>query len=239
MTNTDPAGTNNSDELAAAWREVVAAYTQSPRADEVGRALLASWGEPHRRYHNTAHLRDVLSHADELADHAADPAALKLAAWYHDAIYAGQPDDEENSARRSEAELAALGLPTELITEVARLVRLTATHDPPHGDRNGEALSDADLAILAAPADRYLAIRRRSAANTPTYPTRYFPPAGPASCRHYSSNPRCTARPTPVNGGKPWPGATSMRNYAALFFEQPVGPAVASAQSDPFGHGRA
>lgn len=157
MTNTDPAGTNNSDELAAAWREVVAAYTQSPRADEVGRALLASWGEPHRRYHNTAHLRDVLSHADELADHAADPAALKLAAWYHDAIYAGQPDDEENSARRSEAELAALGLPTELITEVARLVRLTATHDPPHGDRNGEALSDADLAILAAPADRYLA----------------------------------------------------------------------------------
>ena len=157
MTNTDPAGTNNSDELAVAWREVVAAYTQSPRADEVGRALLASWGEPHRRYHNTAHLRDVLSHADELADHAADPAAVKLAAWYHDAIYAGQPDDEENSARRSEAELAALGLPTELITEVARLVRLTATHDPPHGDRNGEALSDADLAILAAPADRYVA----------------------------------------------------------------------------------
>jgi predicted metal-dependent HD superfamily phosphohydrolase len=157
VTSTDPFGTNNSDELAVAWRELVAAYTQSPRADEVGRALLASWGEPHRRYHNTAHLRDVLSHADELADHAADPAAVRLAAWYHDAIYAGQPDDEENSARRAEAELAALNLPPELISEVARLVRLTATHDPPHGDRNGEALSDADLAILAAPADRYVA----------------------------------------------------------------------------------
>jgi predicted metal-dependent HD superfamily phosphohydrolase len=157
VTITDPAGANNSDELAVAWRELVAAYTQSPRVDEVGRGLLASWGEPHRRYHNTAHLRDVLSHVDELAEHAADPAAVRLAAWYHDAIYAGQPDDEENSARRSEAELAALNLPPELISEVARLVRLTAAHDPRRGDRNGEALSDADLAILAAPADRYVA----------------------------------------------------------------------------------
>jgi predicted metal-dependent HD superfamily phosphohydrolase len=156
VTNADPTGANNSDELAVAWRDLVVAYTQSPRADEVGRALLASWAEPHRRYHNTAHLRDVLSHADELADHAADPAAVQLAAWYHDATYAGRPDDEENSARRAEAELAALGLPPELISEVARLVRLTATHDPARGDRNGEALSDADLAILAAAPDSYV-----------------------------------------------------------------------------------
>jgi predicted metal-dependent HD superfamily phosphohydrolase len=155
VTITNPAGANNSDELAVAWRELVAAYTQSPRVDEVGRALLDSWGERHRRYHDTAHLRDVLSHADELADHAVDPAAVKLAAWYHDAIYTGRPDDEENSARRAEAELAALGFPSGLIAEVARLVRLTAAHDPLRGDRNGEALCDADLAILAAPADRY------------------------------------------------------------------------------------
>jgi predicted metal-dependent HD superfamily phosphohydrolase len=140
-----------------AWRELVGAYIRSPEVDGIGRALLASWGEPHRRYHNALHLRDVLSHADELADHAVDPTAVKLAAWYHDAVYAGRPDDEENSARRAEAELAALGLPTALITEVARLVRLTATHDPPRDDRNGEALSDADLAILAAPAETYVA----------------------------------------------------------------------------------
>jgi predicted metal-dependent HD superfamily phosphohydrolase len=154
---TNPAVANNSDELAATWRELLAAHTQSPRVDEVGRALLASWGEPHRRYHNIAHLRDVLSRANELAEHADDPAAVKLAAWYHDAVYAGRLDDEENSARRAEAELAALGFRAELVAEVARLVRLTATHDPLHGDRNGEVLSDADLAILAAPTDRYAA----------------------------------------------------------------------------------
>ncbi len=43
------------------------------------------------------------------------------------------------------------------IAEVARLVRLTATHDPVPGDRNGGLLMDADLAILAAPPDTYRA----------------------------------------------------------------------------------
>jgi len=38
---------------------------------------------------------------------------------------------------------------------VARLVRLTATHDPAVDDRAGMVLCDADLAILAAPAERY------------------------------------------------------------------------------------
>ena len=37
------------------------------------------------------------------------------------------------------------------------MVRLTATHSPKSGDRNGETLCDADLAILAAPADHYAA----------------------------------------------------------------------------------
>ena len=34
---------------------------------------------------------------------------------------------------------------------------MTVTHDPAPGDRNGEVLSDADLAALAAPRERYRA----------------------------------------------------------------------------------
>jgi len=48
-----------------------------------------------------------------------------------------------------------------LAAEVARLVRVTAAHDPLAGDRNGETLSDADLAILAVEPERY---RRNTAA---------------------------------------------------------------------------
>ena len=77
--------------------------------DDVGRALLARWSEPHRRYHDIDHLRDILGYVDELAEHAADADAVRLAAWYHDAVYEGRPDDEELSARKAEADLAALG----------------------------------------------------------------------------------------------------------------------------------
>ena len=43
------------------------------------------------------------------------------------------------------------------VAEIARLVRLTASHDAVPGDRNGGLLMDADLAILASPPDRYRA----------------------------------------------------------------------------------
>ena len=42
-----------------------------------------------------------------------------------------------------------------MVDEVARLVRMTVTHNPAPGDHNGEVLSDADLAALALPRDLY------------------------------------------------------------------------------------
>jgi predicted metal-dependent HD superfamily phosphohydrolase len=40
---------------------------------------------------------------------------------------------------------------------VARLVLLTAGHDPEPGDTNGAVLCDADLAVLASPPEAYAA----------------------------------------------------------------------------------
>jgi predicted metal-dependent HD superfamily phosphohydrolase len=48
-------------------------------------------------------------------------------------------------------------VPDERIDEVARLVLLTAGHDPEPDDANGAVLSDADLAVLAGPPDTYAA----------------------------------------------------------------------------------
>lgn len=112
--------------------------------------LLARWSEPWRRYHTTAHLVAVLDVVDELAGHAADADAVRIAAWFHDAVYLpDRADNEERSAALAERTLPELGLDATTVTEVARLVRLTATHDPADGDRNGEVLCDADLAVLA------------------------------------------------------------------------------------------
>ncbi|MEU3184565.1 hypothetical protein ABZ707_10180 [Streptomyces sp. NPDC006923] len=118
--------------------------------------LLARWAEPQRRYHTTAHLVTVLDHIDTLAGYADDPDLVRLAAWFHDAVY--RPDREENeerSARLAERALPEAGLSRDRTAEVARLVRLTTGHAAAPGDRNGAVLCDADLAILASAPDAY------------------------------------------------------------------------------------
>jgi len=135
-----------------------------PAAQTEGRALLARWREPHRRYHGERHLRDVLATATLLL-RSPEPAPaagtelelpVLLAAWWHDAVYnpAGSAN-EEASARLAEQVLPRCGAPGALSAEVARLVRLTADHDPGPGDLAGEVLCDADLAVLARPPAAY------------------------------------------------------------------------------------
>jgi predicted metal-dependent HD superfamily phosphohydrolase len=81
---------------------------------------------------------------------------VRLAAWFHDAVHDGHAgDDEERSATLCETALTALGLPEPTVREAARLVRLTASHEVAEGDADGGVLADADLGILAAPAERY------------------------------------------------------------------------------------
>jgi predicted metal-dependent HD superfamily phosphohydrolase/catechol 2,3-dioxygenase-like lactoylglutathione lyase family enzyme len=119
--------------------------------DELRRRLVEAYDAPGRGYHDLLHLTEVLEHVDDLLPHE-DPArtAVVLAAWFHDAVYEGRADDEERSAR-----LAETSLDGSLASEVGRLVRVTAAHRPADDDVAGQVLCDADLAILAAPAERY------------------------------------------------------------------------------------
>ena len=105
---------------------------------------------------------------DEQAAAARDLSVVRLAAWFHDAVYdPRRVDNEEASALLAEAVLPELEIEAARVAEVARLVRLTASHDPAPGDRNGGLLSDADLAILAGSPESYrtytVAVRREYA----------------------------------------------------------------------------
>ncbi|MEV6547578.1 hypothetical protein AB0M57_02570 [Streptomyces sp. NPDC051597] len=147
-------------DLVARWADTLSAARQTPTPDPTPYAtnLLTRWSEPHRKYHTVAHLTAVLRHIDTLADHAAAPELVRLAAWFHDAVY--RPDrseNEERSAALAERALPEAGLGAEDTAEVARLVRLTVTHDPAEGDANGEVLCDADLAVLAGGPEEYAA----------------------------------------------------------------------------------
>lgn len=118
--------------------------------------LLARWQEPQRRYHTLAHLTAVLDHIDVLEKYAADPDVVRLAAWFHDAVYLpDRSENEERSAHLAERALPEAGVAEAKTAEVGRLVRLTVTHDPAEDDHDGQVLCDADLAILAAPPSAY------------------------------------------------------------------------------------
>jgi predicted metal-dependent HD superfamily phosphohydrolase len=138
-------------ELITRWNDTL------PHQEQMGASLLARYAEPHRHYHTAEHLARMLRTIDELAaDH--DLFLVRLAGWFHDAVYAippGQLPNEEASARLALRELSRAGLEQEDLTQVARLVRLTATHQPGSRDPEGELLCDADLAILAAPPEEY------------------------------------------------------------------------------------
>ncbi|MET7909965.1 hypothetical protein ACFYS7_20380 [Streptomyces avermitilis] len=121
-------------------------------------SLLRRWSEPQRRYHTVDHLTAVLDRVDLLAEYADDPDVVRLAAWFHDAVYfPDRSENEERSARLAERALPEAGVSGARTAEVARLVRLTVTHDPADDDRDGRVLCDADLAILAAPPKAYAA----------------------------------------------------------------------------------
>jgi predicted metal-dependent HD superfamily phosphohydrolase len=151
-------------ELRARW---AADIGTGAAADEAFRALVARHAEPHRRYHTARHVAHVLRSVQRLAEPAgvAEAAArtVRLAAWYHDAIYdprAAATQNERASAALARRALAPLGEPEAVVAEVERLVLLTACHEPAADDRTGQLLVDADLDVLAAEPAAYDAYRR-------------------------------------------------------------------------------
>ncbi|GAA2889142.1 hypothetical protein [Streptomyces mexicanus] len=126
----------------------------TPYADD----LLRRWSQPQRHYHTLTHLTAVLDHVDALQEYAADADVVRLAGWFHDAVYLPErSENEERSARLAERALPEAGVPADRTAEVARLVRLTVAHDPADDDLNGQVLCDADLAVLAAAPSAYAA----------------------------------------------------------------------------------
>ncbi|RJK97780.1 HD domain-containing protein [Vallicoccus soli] len=189
------------EDLLARWAAaaVGAGARPGPALDAAGRDLLARWDEPHRAYHDRRHLAEVLERVDALARHARDPGAVRLAAWFHDAVYdVHRPGSEERSARLATAVLGALGVPA--AGEVARLVLLTAGHDPADGDADGCVLADADLGVLAADPARYAeyaADVRREHAHVPDAA---FAAGRAAVLRGLLAHPRLFRTPTGAHG---------------------------------------
>ena len=158
-------------EAAFAPRLEKAPATFQQQVAELGESLLQAWEQPHRAYHHSGHLSQMLTDLDRLYAYrtqGSTPLALVLAAWFHDAVYEGAPgEDERRSEQLANISLEPLVTPGLLsgdeLQMVSLLVRATATHklpesaDLPAGYEPADIqfFLDADMAILAADSARY------------------------------------------------------------------------------------
>ena len=152
--------------LMRAWDSLLPGHTA------LGEDLLERYEQPHRKYHTSVHLSEMLTALKTLykRHHTATPRAVLLAAWFHDAVYEANPGDDEAAsadlARTALTPLASTGFLTNReVTAIAHLIELTASHQLADGieEYTSGALTradaafflDADLAILAADSPRY------------------------------------------------------------------------------------
>jgi predicted metal-dependent HD superfamily phosphohydrolase len=117
-------------------------------------SLVQAYSGARRHYHTLHHIMWVLTRIDQITAAPMwngtpdETAALRWAAWYHDFVLQGLPDDEFASADCARKMLTTAGRP-DLAATVERLIMATA-HDA-HDLKPDEAiLSDADIAILGA-----------------------------------------------------------------------------------------
>ncbi len=155
--------------LIPAWHRActgAGATASAEQIEAVGEALLTRWSQPDRHFHNIRHLVEVLARVDELAEETHEPDLVRLAAWYHGAVFDAAEraafahrggEDERAGASLAREELTALGVPAPGVDRVATLVDALARHTPLPDDVDCAVLCDADLAVLAAEPQRYKA----------------------------------------------------------------------------------
>jgi predicted metal-dependent HD superfamily phosphohydrolase len=143
--------------LQADWVRLLNQYSVAPPdAYPLFDRLVAAYAEPHRHYHTLEHLSEMFRVSGRLTDFATDPSAVKLAIWFHDAVYDPQAhDNEERSATLAGEALRSLHIPEPIQIHVAAMIRATAHATSTEMDGDTNVLLDADLAILSAEERRY------------------------------------------------------------------------------------
>ena len=147
------------DVFATRWGRLVGrmgidAAAARPVLDELVRA----YGDPARHYHTLGHITELLGLLDRNGRQIADPDAVEMAIFFHDAVYEPtRSDNEAASAALARDRLGGLGVAGTLIERVEQLVLATRhlEHTQGPSDPDLEQLVDLDLAILASPREVY------------------------------------------------------------------------------------
>ncbi len=123
--------------------------------EKVYDSLIKAYSEKHRFYHNTLHIKAVLSHLDKVTSLAENPTEIELALWFHDAIYKPfSKDNEQQSADWSSELLENESVDPEVIKRVHKLI-IATIHSSNLDSVDEQLIVDIDLTILGSFSDVY------------------------------------------------------------------------------------
>lgn len=123
--------------------------------------LVTRYSESHRAYHTLAHIQHCLDEFEQVRHLIANPDAVEIALWYHDAIYDTKAkDNEEKSAALVRAIIQNASLPDAFGQFVADCIMATKhTTTPTNPDI--QFLVDIDLSSLGKPENEFNEDARR------------------------------------------------------------------------------
>ena len=139
------------DFLYGEWRSLVARQSDGP-VDAIFDSLCQLYSAAGRVYHNLSHVNFLLSSAQSIRKQLVDYDCVRLAIWFHDAVYdTRSSDNEERSAELAEVSLQRFGFSRGMIDSVRDMILATKQHAPDDGPPDLGAFLDLDLSILGAP----------------------------------------------------------------------------------------
>lgn len=145
--------------LEAQWHRLTGPIVPDERLRQATLAKLTKlYTGPDRHYHSLAHIQDLLQTIDQYAARLQDAEVVRLAAWFHDAVYATtRQDNEARSATLAREFLRQSTWPPARQERVALLIERTKDHTLPQpaADTDLHFFLDADLQVLGRPEAEY------------------------------------------------------------------------------------
>ena len=138
--------------------------------EETGTALLSLWSSPDRHHHGVRHLVHVLERVDTLSQEVHNPEMVRVASWYHGAVFdatmhrlyrRAAGENKIASADLAKVQLEGLGISPKVAGRVRELILALIRHDADPTDVDSMALCDADLGTLAVEPQKYREYRKR------------------------------------------------------------------------------
>ena len=173
------ANLSNLNHLRSSWQLACKPYnTAFETGEKYFNEIVEKYSEPHRFYHNTMHLKDLLLLFEKHKNQLQSPELVLFTIFYHDIIYNPQQNNNEQaSALLAAQRLSELGLPDGEVQTVCEIILGSQHHLKIYGlPADSSLFFDFDLAILGSDWERYQNYSQAIRKEYQIYPDElYFP----------------------------------------------------------------